>query len=456
MSSIADLFASQKGFFVTQGTRPIAERIRILKKLGRLLSDQEENLCKAVHADFGKSPFETYETELGSLQHEIRWFCRHLHGLARPSRVRTNLANLPGSSFILQEPFGCALIMSTWNYPFLLSLKPAISALAAGNTVILKPSEMAPVSSSVMAELINRNLDPLWISVVEGGVETARELLGLPFDKIFYTGSTRVGKMVMSAAADHLSSVTLELGGKSPCIVFPDANLNTAVKRIAWGKFLNAGQTCIASDYLLIHHDIADKVLAGLQKQVEIMFGKDPLLSPWLCEMVNDHHFKRIKQIIDGSQVLYGGQCDPGRMKISPTILSPGSPDDPLVQEEIFGPVLPVFLFRTLDQMTEILARWPKPLAMYIFSRSRRIQRYLIRNFPAGGVCINDTVMQIGNPNLPFGGVGPSGSGRYHHEAGFREFSNPKSILKKAVWIDPPFKYPPYTGFKRWIIRRLI
>jgi aldehyde dehydrogenase (NAD+) len=375
---------------------------------------------------------------------------------ANVKRASTNLANFPGKSRILPEPYGCALVIGAWNYPYQLSLAPVVAAIAAGNTVILKPSELAARTSAIMQKLINSNFEPAFFHVVEGSVPETTALLNLPFDKIFFTGSPAVGKIVMAAAAKHLSSVTLELGGKSPCIVLKDANLKMAAKRIAWGKFLNAGQTCIAPDYLLIEPEVRDKFLNLLVQEIQKNLGAEPHKSEAFVKMINERNFDRVSNLIQADKVFFGGITNRSARYISPTILKDISWDDKVMQEEIFGPVLPVINLTNIDEAISQIRQHPKPLALYMFSNNKALIKKVLQQVSFGGGCINDTIMHIANPNLPFGGVNNSGLGSYHGEDGFRAFSHYKSVLYKTNLFEPFVKYPPYNGFKKWILRMLM
>ena len=356
------------------------------------MTRHEKQINEAVFLDLRKSSLELFSTEIAGILHEIKWISAKLRKWTRPVAVRTNLVNLPGRSRVLIEPYGNTLIVGTWNYPFLLTVKPAVSALAAGNPVIIKPSEFSPHSSHILAEIIASALPPELCSVVEGGVLEVTELLKLPFDKIFFTGSTNVGKIVMRAAADNLSALTLELGGKSPAFVLPDAVQPVTARRIAWGKFLNAGQTCVSPDFILVHESVAENLIDNLAAQVLSMFG----------------------------------------------------------------PILPVIPYSNLQDAVNQIRSLPKALSLYVFTQSRKERDTIVSGISFGGGCVNDTVMQIANPYLPFGGVGSSGHGRYHGKAGILEFSNQKSMIYKATWIDPFIRYPPFTGFKEKILRKLL
>lgn len=456
MKKHQELFERQKQYFLAGNTRDIKHRIDSIRSLGNELTRHEKQINEAVFLDLRKSSFELFSTEIAGILHEIKWISAKLRKWTRPIAIRTNLVNLPGHSRVLIEPYGNTLIIGTWNYPFLLTVKPAVSALAAGNPVIIKPSEFSSHSSHILAEIIASALPPELCSVVEGGVLEVTELLKLPFDKIFFTGSTNVGKIVMRAAAENLSSLTLELGGKSPVFVLPDAVQPVTAKRIVWGKFLNAGQTCIAPDFILVHESVAENLIDNLAAQVLLMFGPDPSKSVAFGRIVDQRHFDRLISMIDEKNTVIGGIHNRNDLFISPTVLYPVSFSDPIMKEEIFGPILPVIPYSNLQDAVNLVRSLPKPLSLYVFNQSGKERDSIISNISFGGGCVNDTVMHIANPHLPFGGVGPSGYGRYHGKAGILEFSNQKSMIYKATWIDPFIRYPPFTGFKEKILRKLL
>jgi aldehyde dehydrogenase (NAD+) len=451
-----ELINIQRDFFNNNTTREVKYRIEQLKLFRKILKENESLLYEAIDKDFGKSQYETYITELSLIYHEINLVIKKVRKWSRPKYVWTNLANFPGKSRIIPEPFGNTLVIGAWNYPFLLTFNPAISALAAGNTVIIKPSELAPHTSAIMAKLINENFDAGLMHAVEGGVKETTDLLEQRFDKIFFTGSTAVGRIVMQAAANHLTPVTLELGGKSPVFVLPDANLKMTAKRIAWGKFLNAGQTCVAPDYVLVHKDIKEKLLQELKKQVEIIHGNEPKGKETYVRIINKRHFDRLNELIHRDKIYCGGETDEDHLYISPTILDNVSFDDKVMEEEIFGPILPVIEFNDLEEIIKKVRTRSSPLAMYIFTRKRKIKERLIKEISFGGGSVNDTVLHLSNSKLPFGGKGFSGTGNYHGKAGFDTFSHKKSILFKGLWFEPFLKYAPYNKFKlkllKWII----
>lgn len=452
--NISAIVASQRIFFKTHTTLDIEYRKNALRKLKAILQSNERLLHDAIYADFGKSEFDNYATELGILYKEINYYISKIDSLSAPQRVRTNLANLPGSSYIYQDPYGCTLVIGAWNYPYLLSLSPAIAAIAAGNTCIIKPSELPENTMNVMASLINENFPPEYLHVVTGGVEETTQLLQEKFDKIFFTGSTRVGKIVYEAAAKNLTPVTLELGGKSPVIITKSANLEIAAKRIAWGKFLNGGQTCIAPDYILIEESIKEKFTALLIEKIKESNYFDG--APHFTRIINKRNFDRLTNMIDTSKVIYGGNTNENTLYIEPTVMSDVSWDDKVMHEEIFGPILPIISFKKFSDAIETILEKEKPLSAYLFSNDSNEKEQFTTKISFGGGCINDVIMHIANEHLPFGGVGNSGIGNYHGKHGFYCFSHQKSILKKPTWGEPNLKYPPYTSAKLGWIKRLL
>ncbi len=426
----------------------------MLSQLACVLRENESRLYEAIAGDFNKSEFETYGTELGPLYRDIRGAIKHVHKWAARKRVRTNLLNFPGRSYIIPEPLGVSLVIGAWNYPYHLSLAPVVAAIAAGNTVILKPSELPSATSHVMAEIMNAGFDSELFTVIEGGVSEATELLSLAYDKIFFTGSVPVGRIVYQAAAKHLTPVTLELGGKSPTIVAKDCNIQRTAQRIVWGKFLNAGQTCIAPDYVLVDASIRNELLQAMRTFIE-KFGYSEKNGNYVS-IIDDRNFDRLSALIDDSKVFCGGRREAATRRIEPTILRDVSFDDPVMRDEIFGPILPVIDFTDIGAMVREVVSRPKPLACYIFTRDRALRDRLLRGISFGGGAINDTIMHVSNDRLPFGGVGQSGMGSYHGEAGFRAFSHYKSVLDKPTWFEPDIKYPPYSAWKYKWVKRLL
>jgi aldehyde dehydrogenase (NAD+) len=454
--TIDTIVAAQKAFAASGQAKNIEFRKQQLRKLKAVLKQHEGNLYQAIYKDIKKSKFETYLTELGLLYRELGEAIKHVARWAKPKKIRTDLVNLPGKSFIFPEPYGTTLVIGAWNYPYQLTLAPVIAAMAAGNTCVIKPSEIPENTSAAIAELINQNFDSAYLHVIEGGVEETQELLKHRFDKLFFTGSTTVGKIVAKAAAEHLTPITLELGGKSPCFVFADANLKIAAQRIVWGKFLNAGQTCIAPDYLLVEQSIYSQFLAELKTQIQRVVGNDPLHSESYTRIINAKQLQRLQQLIDPEKIYSGGQVIAEENYIAPTVLKDVSFNDEIMKDEIFGPILPVLSFNELPPVLHEIKARPRPLSLYVFSNNTQVQKQIIQEVSFGGGCINDVIMHISNPQLPFGGVGDSGMGSYHGEAGFRAFSHYKSILKKPLWFEPPLKYIPYQEWKLKLIRILL
>ena len=447
-----NVFEIQQQFFLNDKTKDLTFRKEQLEKFLHVLKENEEQLYAAIYKDFGKSSFETYTTELALIYHEIKLALKKLKRWSKPKRVRTNLANFPAKSYIIPEPYGNALIIGAWNYPYQLSLLPAVPAIAAGNTVIVKPSELSKNTSAVMVDIINKNFNDEFFFVQEGDAETAQQLLKLNFDKFFFTGSSRIGKLVMKAAAEHLSSVTLELGGKNPTIIMEDANLKMAAKRLAWAKFLNAGQTCVAPDYILIQKNIKNEFLNLLVQNILKNQGEKPGESDAYLKIINEKHFDRLVSLIDKDKIFYGGIIDREKKYISPTILHNVSLNDKIMEEEIFGPLLPVIDFENINDVIAGIKTKPKPLSFYLFTKNSALKKKLISELSFGGGSVNDAVMYFANSNLPFGGVGSSGTGAYHGKAGFKEFSHYKSVLIKANWFEPFIKYPPYSNFKKRLL----
>ncbi|MEL6855602.1 MAG: aldehyde dehydrogenase [Cyanobacteria bacterium J06607_13] len=441
-SSVQTLVQTQRTFFATGKTKSIDYRLYQLKQLKSAILERQDAIVQAAKADLGRPEFEGY-FEIGVLA-ELSYVIKHLKSWAKPQKVGLPIAQLPGSAWVQSEPLGCVLIIGPWNYPFQLVISPLIGAIAAGNCAIIKPSEIAPATSAVVAELIAATFPPEYVAVQEGGVETSQALLAEKFDHIFFTGGTRVGKIVMEAAAKQLTPVTLELGGKSPCIVDANVDVKVAAKRIVWGKYLNAGQTCVAPDYLLVHEKVKPALLSALQVVIREAFGDDPAQSPDLSRLVSDRQFDRVASLLEGEDILIGGQTDRAERFIAPTVLNNVSWDAPVMQEEIFGPVLPVLSYQDIDSAIAQINARPKPLALYIFSRDEALQKHILSATSSGGACINDVFLHVAIWGMPFGGVGDSGIGAYHGKTSFDTFSHQKSVLKKPFWPDIDWRYPPY------------
>lgn len=451
---IQEIVSQQKAFFKTQQTKNLRFRKMYLEKLRDLILENENLLYEAIYKDFGKSKFDTFTTEISFVLNDIKYYLKNLKSLSKPKKVRTNLANQFGKSRIYNEPLGNILVIGAWNYPYQLSLSPIVAALAAGNCCILKPSEIAENTMKVMAKIINENFPPEYLYVYEGGIDETTELLKLKFDKIFFTGSTKIGNIVYKAAAENLTPVVLELGGKSPAIITKDANLEVAAKRIVWGKFLNAGQTCVAPDYLLVEESIQEQFLEMLRKNIQ-QFKYEPQ-SEHYTKIINQKNFQRLIKLIDQDKIYFGGNSDEENRYIEPTILTNINWKDEVMQEEIFGPILPVISFTNFNLILNEIIELEKPLAAYLFTNNSEEKENFKNKLSFGGGCINDVIMHLGNENLPFGGVGNSGIGNYHGKFGFETFSHQKAVLERATWGEPNIKYPPYSEKKLSWIKRLM
>jgi len=452
---IDQLLDFQKSFFFQGETRPFAFRKTQLKKLQDAIRQSETKISKALFDDLNKSPFEAYSTEIGFVLEEIRYHLRHLNKWVNPRRVYNPITNFPARASLIYEPKGTVLIIAPWNYPMQLLIAPLVGAISAGNTVILKPSELAVNTAKVMEEVINSCFDKKYIHVVNGGIETSKHLLSLDFDHIFFTGSTYVGRIVAQEAAKKLIPVTLELGGKSPCIVDKDIDVKLAARRIMWGKLINAGQTCIAPDYLLVHESIKDKLLPELVSAIKSFYGENPEESPDYPRIINEPNVERLAILTEKVEIYWGGKYDVSSRYFQPTILNNVSFEMPVMQQEIFGPILPVLTYKDLDEVIKRREGMQKPLALYFFSNNKKNQKKVLENIQAGGVSINDTLMHIVNPKLPFGGIGHSGMGAYHGKFSFKTFSHAKSVVKKGTWLDMPIRYAPFKN-KLSIIKKLM
>ena len=448
-TAIEQALSHHRAFFVSGQTRDIRFRLQNLDHLNTALHQWEKRLADALWQDLHKSYEEAFLTEFSLVYQEIRNHRRHLRTWSRPRQVPTPLHLLPSSSKILYEPLGVALIITPWNYPILLMLNVLIGAISSGCCAMLKPSPYSPTVAGVMEGMIRETFDPGYVSIVQGGRAVNGILLEQPFDLIFFTGSPALGKIVMKAAAQHLTPVILELGGKSPVVVDTGANLDMASRRIAFGKTLNAGQTCIAPDYLLVHESVKDELLKKIAARIDRMYGPDIKESRHYSRIVSTRAFERLMKLMDQGRIVYGGETDPDTRYIAPTLIDGIRPDDPVMQEEIFGPLLPVMTFSRINEAIDFVISRPKPLALYYFGSGKQAAEVLAKTSSGGG-CINDTILHIANHRLPFGGVGNSGMGQYHGYECFLAFSHTRSILTSPTWIDLVFKYPPYKGFK-WI-----
>jgi aldehyde dehydrogenase (NAD+) len=453
-TSIQTILQQQRAFFATGQTQSIEFRTQQLQRLKQAVIDRQDEILAAVKADLGRPEFEGY-FELASVT-EINTALKNLKTWMKPQPVKTSVDVFPAKAWIQPDPLGVVLILGPWNYPFSLVFSPLVGAIAAGNCAIVKPSEYAAETSRVVADLVRSMFESDYVAVVEGDAEVGQALLKERFDHIFYTGGSAVGKIVMTAAAQHLTPVTLELGGKSPCIVDATANLEVAAKRIVWGKFINAGQTCIAPDYLLVDRQIKATFLPLLKQAVENFYGENPINSPDYGRMINARQFDRLVRFLGDGQAIVGGKFDPDQRYISPTILDQVSADAPVMQEEIFGPILPILEYDSLNQAIEFINQRPKPLALYLFSNNAQIQQQVLNSTSSGGVSINDTVMQVGINGLPFGGVGASGMGSYHGKYSFDTFSHYKAVLKRDTWLDLAWRYAPYNADRVKQIRGIV
>ena len=450
----ADILQQQKTFFNSHATKDLDFRKAQLQKLKKVVKSNEKLLYDAIYQDFGKSEFETFGTEISFIYKDIDYYLKNLKSFAKPKNVLTNIVNQMGSSKIVFEPLGNCLVIGAWNYPYQLTLTPVIAAIAAGNTCMIKPSELPENTMKAMAKLINENFDAQFLYVVEGGVEETTAILKLRFDKIFFTGSPRVGKIVYKAAAEHLTPVTLELGGKSPAFVTEKADLQIAAKRIVWGKFINAGQTCVAPDYLHVAENIKAKFLKVLIEEIKKRNYTDNV--DHYCKIINERNFDRLEKMIDHKKVVFGGETNREKRYISPTVLDNVTWEDAVMQEEIFGPILPILTYKNLETAMQTVVEGEKPLSAYLFSNDAKEQELFTEKLSFGGGCINDTLMHLSNDRLPFGGVGNSGIGHYHGKFGFIAFSHQKAILKKYNYLEPELKYPPYSDAKLNILKKLL
>ncbi|MGH1394229.1 MAG: aldehyde dehydrogenase [Trichormus sp.] len=444
-SNIPETLQKQKDFFDTGTTKNIDFRLTQLKKLKQLIKTHESAIIEALKADLNKSEFESYATELFIIR-EIDYAIKHLKNWTKPQKAPLPLKLIQYSAQIIPEPLGIVLIMGAWNYPFQLIIAPLVGAIASGNCAIIKPSELAPHTSNFFAEIISKYFESDYIAVVEGGIETSQELLRQKFDHIFFTGSPGVGKIVMAEAAKTLTPVTLELGGKSPCIVDTNINLEHTAKRIIWGKFINAGQTCVAPDYLLVNKAIKPDLVAALKTTIKEFYSENPANSPDYPRIINQKHFEHLAKLLNNGEIIIGGETKPEELYIAPTLIDQVSLTDPIMQTEIFGPILPIIEYTDIETAIALINSQPKPLALYLFTRNETLQKHILQNTSSGGVCINDIAMQFAVSSLPFGGVGNSGIGSYHGKASFDTFSHYKSVLKNSFWLDINWRYAPYKG----------
>ena len=440
------LLEKQKEFFKSGKTLDIKTRLIYLKKLKTSIKNHEKEILEALKNDLGKSETEAYMCEIGLTLDEISYMIKNIKKFAQEKTVSTPLTNFHAKSKLKLVPRGNVLIMSPWNYPFLLSFEPLVDAISAGNTVILKPSAYSPATTNIVYKIIEEVFPPEYVATVKGGREENKELLSYKYDYIFFTGSTNVGKEVLRKAAEHLTPTTLELGGKSPCIIDKTANISLAAKRIVFGKFLNCGQTCVAPDYILCCSEIKEKLINEIKKEIINQFGENPLENENYGKIINEKHFNRIKNLIDSEKVVIGGKSNPETLKIEPTVMNNVTWDDNVMKEEIFGPVLPILTYDNMDNVIETIENHPHPLALYIFSECKSNIEKVLEHCRFGGGCINDVVVHLATSQMPFGGFGESGMGSYHGKFGFETFSHKRSILDKKTWIDLPIRYQPYKN----------
>ena len=450
---IKDLVTRQRSYFQSGATLPVSARLAALRRLYDAISSHEKEIRRALQKDLGKSGFESYMCETGMVLEEISYMLKHTPKFAREQRVHTPLAQFCSRSYKKPSPYGVTLIMSPWNYPFMLTLSPLADALAAGNTAVVKPSAYSPYTSEVLLRILTECFEPQYVAVVTGGRAENTCLLREHFDYIYFTGSQSVGKEVMRNAAEHLTPVTLEPGGKSPCIVDQTADIRLAARRIVFGKYLNCGQTCVAPDYVYCHRSVKDQLIKEVQKQIRRQYGKQPLHSSDYGKIINEKHFDRILGLIDEKKVVHGGGSDRSTLRIEPTVMDNVTFSDAVMQEEIFGPVMPILVFDSLDEVIRRINSMPHPLALYIFTSDKKTARKVTARCGFGGGCINDTIIHLATSEMGFGGFGESGMGAYHGKTGFDTFTHYKSIVDKKTWIDFPMRYQPYRKGDEKLVR---
>ncbi len=458
MNVYQTIYDTQKAFFKSGATKPYTFRKQQLQKLETVLRANEALINEALYKDLRKHPQEVYMTEIGAVYEEINVQLKNMRNWMRPKTVPSSLFLFPAVSKIYAEPVGNVLVISPWNYPILLTLRGVAGAIAAGNTVLIKPSELSAHTAAVMEKIINENFDAGFLHVINGdGVTVVPQLLEhFHFDHVMFTGSTAVGKKVMEMAAKQLSPVTLELGGKSPCIIAPDANISVAAKRIVWGKLIACGQSCVAPDYLVVHESVKDKLVLAIIAEFEKGFGTNPQQHDSYPRLINKRRFEAVKRFLNDGNILYGGQTDETDLFIAPTILDNIQPDAPIMREEIFGPVLPVFTYKENAEVVELVEKNPYPLALYVFTGSKQTEQFFIENIRFGGGGINETILQLGNSELPFGGVGYSGHGGYLGKHSFDTFTNYKGVVKRYTWMEPAFRHAPFSSAKTKLWRYLL
>ncbi|TGV04644.1 aldehyde dehydrogenase [Flavivirga rizhaonensis] len=446
MDTIPEILSKQKDFFKSQKTKDVSYRLSLLKTLKQEIVSNEQAIYDALKKDFKKPEFETFISEFGLVISELNLVIKNLKKWAKPKRVKSSMLTFPSQDYIYKEPYGNVLIIAPWNYPFLLAIEPLIMAIASGNTVVLKPSELTKHTSQLITDIIQKVFPKTIVTSIEGDVETATQLLAQKWDYIFFTGSVPVGKIVARAAAKHLTPITLELGGKSPCIIDETVNLKLVARRISWGKFLNAGQTCISADYIIIKSNIKDAFVEALKTEITKRYGIDPKESPDLPRIINKRNVLRITDMLEDSQVIFGGEIDVENCYIAPTLVDTPNLDNKIMGGEIFGPVLPILTYNTEQDIENIIWNYEKPLALYVFSNNSTFVEQTIKKYNFGGGVVNDLLIHFGNHRLPFGGIGASGMGAYHGKTGFDTFSHNKAISKRRNWSDPGVRYAPYKG----------
>ena len=457
LASASDCADRLRKTFQTGRTRPLEWRRKQLEQLKALATENAEELVTALQADFGKPTLEAWTTDVAVVAMDCALALKNLRRWTRPEKVSTPMQQQPGRSRIVRDPLGVVLIIAPWNYPVQLLLSPLVGAIAAGNCAVLKPSEITPHTSAVLAKLIPKYLDPDCITLVEGAVPETTALLAQRFDHIFYTGNGAVARVVLEAAAKHLTPVTLELGGKSPCIIDRNANIEVAARRIAWGKFLNAGQTCVAPDYILVHPDREEELVEKLKETITTFYGDNPQKTDDYARIVSPNHHRRLTSLLkESGDVVAGGEVDEETRYIAPTLVRNVTPDSPLMTEEIFGPILPILTCRSTEEAVQFVNDREKPLALYLFTENKSVEEKVVAETSSGGVCINAILWHITNPNLPFGGVGPSGTGAYHGRASFETFSHRKSVMTKPTRFDLKLLYPPYGRLKTALVKRML
>ncbi|CAM4114452.1 aldehyde dehydrogenase [Gillisia hiemivivida] len=453
--NISSVLTSQRSFFKEGKTKEVTLRIEKLKLLKSVIEEHESEICEALFQDFKKPEFESVLSETAFIISELDYIIKKLKGWSKPKKVSSSLINFPSSDYIYSEPYGACLIIAPWNYPFQLAISPLMGAIAAGNTVVLKPSELAPNTSQILADILAKVFPTEIVAIVQGGVPVSEALLEEKWDYVFFTGSVPVGKIVAKAIAPHLTPSTLELGGKNPCIIHKSAKVQLAAKRIVWGKFLNGGQTCIAPDYILVDSPIKKEFIDAVQKEITAAYGINPKESPDYARIINEKNFDRLAEMLEGENCQIGGETNREKLYIAPTLIDEPKLTSKVMEDEIFGPILPVLSFSSEENMADIIANYSKPLALYVFSEDKSFSEKILKSYSFGGGAINDVVIQIVNKNLPFGGVGTSGNGAYHGKHSFDTFSHKKSISKRGTWLDVPLRYAPY-GDKVSLIAKLM